>query len=57
MKTALLLHRLAYSGFDPNFVDYLDTDEVVSDIKQVLDFVKTTIQTLSVQVPTRIQQC
>jgi len=57
VKTALLLHRLAYNGFDPNFVDYLDTDEVVSDIKQVLDFVKTTIQTLSVQVPTRIQQC
>jgi HEPN domain-containing protein len=47
VKTALMLHRYAYNGFDPNFVDYSDVDEVISDIRQVLDFVERAVQQIA----------
>ena len=34
MKTALLL--LSYNGFDLNFVDYKEEDEIVDDILKVV---------------------
>jgi HEPN domain-containing protein len=46
VKTALMLHRFAYNGFDPNFVDYSDLEEVVSDVKQVLEYVEKILRQL-----------
>ena len=39
-RIALGLHRFAYNGFDPNFVDYTDVEDVESDIKKLLSFVR-----------------
>lgn len=41
VKTALLLHRFSYNGFDPNLVDYRDTDEVKDDIIEVVSWALT----------------
>ena len=46
-RIALSLHRFAYNGFDPNFVDYTDVDEVESDIRRVVGFVKEALRALS----------
>ncbi|MGC9105462.1 MAG: PaREP1 family protein [Thermoprotei archaeon] len=39
VKTALLLHKFSYNGFDPNFVDYRDEREVREDVLEVLEWV------------------
>jgi len=39
-RIALMLHRFAYNGFDPNFVDYVDEEEVAQDIARVISFVR-----------------
>ncbi|BAB64964.1 hypothetical protein STK_00160 [Sulfurisphaera tokodaii str. 7] len=39
VKTALLLHKFSYNGFDPNFVDYRNEDEVADDIREVIEWV------------------
>ncbi len=41
VKTALLLHRFSYNGFDPNLVDYRDPDEVKDDIIEVVSWALT----------------
>ncbi len=41
VKTALLLHRFSYNGFDLNLVDYRDLDEVKDDITEVVNWVLT----------------
>jgi Archaeal PaREP1/PaREP8 family. len=38
VRTALTLHRFSYNGFDLNFVDYRNPEEVVSDIKEVVEW-------------------
>ena len=38
VRIALTLRRFSYSGFDPNFVDYRNPEEVVSDIKEVVEW-------------------
>jgi len=38
VRIALTLHRFSYNGFDPNFVDYRNSEEVVSDIKEVVEW-------------------
>lgn len=38
VRIALTLRRFSYSGFDPNFVDYRNSEEVVSDIKEVIEW-------------------
>ncbi|BDC18945.1 PaREP1 family protein [Acidianus sp. HS-5] len=44
IKTALLLHSFSYNGFDPNFVNYKDKDEVEKDIITVIEFIKNNIK-------------
>jgi hypothetical protein len=39
VKTALLLHKFSYNGYDPNFVDYRDEREVREDVLEVLEWV------------------
>ncbi len=46
-RIALSLHRFAYNGFDPNFVEYIDVEEVESDVRRVVGFVKEAPRTLS----------
>ncbi len=41
VKTALMLHRFSYNGFDPNLVDYRDPDEVKDDITEIVNWVLT----------------
>jgi hypothetical protein len=38
VRIALTLHRFSYNGLDPNFVDYRNPEEVVSDIKEVIEW-------------------
>ncbi|MCG2907503.1 MAG: PaREP1 family protein [Sulfolobales archaeon] len=38
VRIALTLRRFSYNGFDPNFVDYRNPEEVVSDIKEVTEW-------------------
>ena len=38
IRIALSLHKFSYNGFDPNFVDYRDSEEVISDIKEVIEW-------------------
>jgi len=44
VKTALLLHSFSYNGFDPNFVNYKDKDEVEKDIIMVIEFIKNKVK-------------
>lgn len=39
-RIALGLHRFAYIGFDPNFVEYTDIEDVESDVEKLLGFVR-----------------
>jgi hypothetical protein len=38
IRIALTLHKFSYNGFDPNFVDYRNSEEVISDIKEVIEW-------------------
>jgi Archaeal PaREP1/PaREP8 family. len=38
VRIALTLHRFSYNGFDLNFVEYRNPEEVVSDIKEVIEW-------------------
>jgi hypothetical protein len=38
IRIALSLHKFSYNGFDPNFVDYRNSEEVISDIKEVIEW-------------------
>ncbi|MDT7862567.1 MAG: PaREP1 family protein [Saccharolobus sp.] len=44
VKTGLLLHSFSYNGFDPNFVNYKDKDEVEKDIITIVEFIKSNIK-------------
>ncbi|BDB98781.1 PaREP1 family protein [Saccharolobus caldissimus] len=44
VKTGLLLHSFSYNGFDPNFVNYKDKDEVEKDIITIIEFIKSNIK-------------
>ena len=41
VRIALSLHKFSYNGFDPNFVDYRNEDEVIGDIKEVVEWLVT----------------
>ncbi|PVU76927.1 hypothetical protein DDW13_01750 [Acidianus hospitalis] len=38
VRIALSLHKFSYNGFDPNFVDYRNEEEVISDVKEVTEW-------------------
>lgn len=44
VKTGLLLHSFSHNGFDPNFVNYKDKDEVEKDIITIVEFIKSNIK-------------
>ncbi|MEZ0318909.1 MAG: PaREP1 family protein [Pyrobaculum sp.] len=39
-RTALMLHRFAYNGLDPDFVDYSDLEEVETDVRRLIEYVR-----------------
>ncbi len=44
VKTSLILHSFSRNGFDPNFVNYKDKEEVERDILSVVEVIKRDIK-------------